>query len=317
MNDRPITWFSLSSLPWVGLSLVTPALTLCMSLCLLCSGAAIGQELPEYAKPVELARLENKKVNESSGLAESLLNPGLFWTHNDSGDKARLYCFDRQGKHAGTSKIKKAGAVDWEDMCSFMWQKKPWLLVADTGDNASRRKSCRLYLFNEPKDPKKDAEDVHAIRLTYSTGAMDCEAIGVDVESRKLLLVEKKRWFTCRVFEADMPTTGVADLVAKPIAKINVPLVTACDVSADGRRLIVLTLGQAFEFARGKDETWKEALAREPRTINMPPRKQGEAICYGINGTDLYLTSELTPTPFFLVADKRKSNAGVTAEAGN
>jgi hypothetical protein len=280
-----------------------PRCLVSLLICYICQRTIVlGEEPIRYAPPVEISRLENKRVSESSGLAASRRDPDLFWTHNDSGDKPRIYCFRRNGKHVGTCKLTKAGAIDWEDMCSFEIDDKPKLLIGDLGDNLTRRKSYRLYLLDEPKNPSKDVKDIQVIRLRYSVGSMDCEAIGADVESRKLLFVEKKRWFNCRVFEADLPTTkDVTDIVAKPIGRINLPLVTAMDVSSDGRRAIVLTLGQAFEFTRGKGETWTKAFAKKPRTIDMPARKQGETICYGANGRDFYLTSEFTPTPLFLV----------------
>ena len=35
-----------------------------------------------------------REVRESSGLAVSRAYPGVFWTHNDSGDRPRLYALD-------------------------------------------------------------------------------------------------------------------------------------------------------------------------------------------------------------------------------
>lgn len=262
---------------------------------------AWAEEMIVYREPIELCRIKSKKINESSGIAASRRHPNLFWTHNDSGDKPRIYCINREGKYLGTCKFDKAGAVDWEDMCSYELNGKSKLLVADVGDNLTRRRSYRLYIIDEPESPTKDAKKVQVVRLRYSTGPINCEAVGVDAVSGKLLLVEKKRWITCRVFMADLPKDGDKELIAKPIGKIGVPIVTAMDISPDGKRAIVLTLGQAFEFSRAENETWQDAIAKKPRTIDMPARKQGETICYGANGRDLYLTSELTPTPFFFV----------------
>ena len=38
--------------------------------------------------------IELVTITESSGLVASQLNNNLFWTHNDSGDKNRIYCFE-------------------------------------------------------------------------------------------------------------------------------------------------------------------------------------------------------------------------------
>ena len=263
---------------------------------------ALCQDLT-YAAPKQICKLENRKVNESSGLSASRRDNERFWTHNDSGDKPRLYCFDIRGNHLGTMDVKKAEAVDWEDMCSFDVNGKPRLLIADTGDNGAKRKSHRLYLIEEPSNPDSAVKPIQEIKLKYSSGPMDCEAIGVDSVGKKILFVEKRRWLTCRVFIANLPSEkeDKVKLTAEPIAKIDIPLVTGMDVSSDGRRAIVLTLGQAFEFSRNESEAWSDAFQRKPRTIDMPPRKQGEAICYGRNGRDLYLTSEFAPCPLFLV----------------
>lgn len=270
------------------------------------SAEAAEAERIEYAEPVRVSNLQNRKVNESSGLAASHRTDGLFWTHNDSGDRPRLYCFDVRGNHRGTAQLKKAEAVDWEDICSYQIDGKPRLLVGDIGDNGAKRKSCRLYLVEEPKQPDGNVRVLQTIKLKYATGSMDCEALGVDAVSRKILLVEKRPWITCRVFIADLPaeTEKEVKLTAKPVGQIKLPLVTGMDVSCDGRRAIVLTLGQAFEFTREAEESWESAFQRKPRTIDMPPRKQGEAICYGRAGRDLFLTSEFSPCPLYLVKAK-------------
>ena len=73
------------------------------------------------------------------------------------------------------------------------------------------------------------------------------------------------------------------------------------DVSPNGRRAVVLTYGNAFEYMRGEDETWGEAFSRKPREIVVLERVQGESICYGADGKTLYLTSEKLPTPLIEV----------------
>lgn len=259
----------------------------------------------EYDEPKLVVKLKNRRVNESSGLAASRHAGNRFWTHNDSGDKPRLYCFDLAGHHLGTCHLIGAAAVDWEDICSFQLDGRPKLLIADTGDNLARRKTCRLYLADEPKDPGKDIKKFVTLNVRYSSGPFDCEAVGVDPVNKKLLFVEKRRWLTCRVFEAELPTKDSTVVVGDAIAQIELPIVTAMDVSPDGHRAIVLTLGQGYEFTRGEGETWTTAFSRQPRKINMPPRKQGESICYGANGRDLFLTSEFAPAPLFVVKAKK------------
>src|SRR5688500_17838526 len=50
------------------------------------------------ATPAQIATLADRAVRESSGLVASRREPGLFWTHNDSGDGPLVYAFDRAGR---------------------------------------------------------------------------------------------------------------------------------------------------------------------------------------------------------------------------
>src|SRR5262245_45647812 len=46
-----------------------------------------------YNPPVHLVNLENRSVNESSGIAASRRNKGILWTHNDSGGGPFVFAF--------------------------------------------------------------------------------------------------------------------------------------------------------------------------------------------------------------------------------
>jgi len=88
---------------------------------------------------------------------------------------------------------------------------------------------------------------------------------------------------------------------AKKVANLHLPTATAMDISPDGMRAVILTYDHAYEYTRQPDETWERAFSRKPRCIIMPPRIQGESICYGPDGKTLYLTSEKLPTPLWEV----------------
>ena len=111
------------------------------------------------ADAVQVATIENKEINESSGIACSYNHPGSIWLHNDSGDKARLYLVDLKGRTTAVVSVQGAKSDDWEDMCSFTMDGQSWLLIGDIGDNERRRGKkknapCRLYLLKEPVVPR-------------------------------------------------------------------------------------------------------------------------------------------------------------------
>src|SRR5437764_643295 len=69
------------------------------------SVATGGARAASPATAVLLARLESREVTESSGIVASRRNPGLFWTHNDSGDGPFVYAFDRAGRARGVWRV--------------------------------------------------------------------------------------------------------------------------------------------------------------------------------------------------------------------
>ena len=48
----------------------------------------LGGSSSDYEKPVVVGRIESNEITESSGLASSLCQPGILWTHNASRDCA-------------------------------------------------------------------------------------------------------------------------------------------------------------------------------------------------------------------------------------
>lgn len=266
----------------------------------------------EYDTGKRIANVEKDSVRESSGLAVSRKFAQRFWTHNDSGDEARLFCFDKQGKHLGTSHVKKVKSKDWEDMASATIDGESYLIIGDIGDNLRKRKSCKVLIVPEPSNPKKDVRIWKSTKFTYEGGPVDCEALAYDPVQRQFLLVEKRLSLTARVYALPL-SSAVADanenrtIVAKQIAIIPVSWVTAADISHDGQQLIVGTYQPSFLFKRQDNEPWSVALRRNPVSIKSPIRKQGETICFGTDGETLYFTSEKRPTPLFEIRKRAKN----------
>ena len=263
---------------------------------------AIGDVV--YGVPQQIATLANQKIRESSGLAASRVERGLFWTHNDSGDEQRIFAFDAAGRDRGEFRIPQAQASDWEDMASVLIDGKPYLILADIGDNARRRESCALYVIKEPTSQKKTIK-TRKIRFRYQDGPRDCESVAIDPVSKHIFLVTKAFVIRNPIYQLAWPDLDSDDvLVARRIGSVRLTLVTAMDIAADGRRTVMVTYGNAYEFQRRGEESWRDAFARSPSLIEMPQRRQGETICYGQDSRTLYLTSEMTPTPLWRVAPK-------------
>ena len=315
-----------------------PLGTLLTVLAICTSGGCLAQSVPaggatatapariRYGKPRFVCNLANRQIDESSGLACSRRRAGLFWTHNDSGDRPRLFAFDEffcvqrmlpafdeKGRHRATLTVLEALNRDWEDIASFSLGAKHYLLICDTGDNDRVRRFVTLYLVEEPAlDPGRTAVEaklrpVQTVHFTYDDGPQDCESVAVDPTTRTVHLVSKRGRAT--VYELPLPKQLAAKgLVAKSVARLSVWQATAMDISPDGLRAVVLTYFFAYEYCRLPGENWADAFARKGRRLPTPGRRQGESICYGTDARTLYLTSEKLPTPLLSVpvADGRE-----------
>ncbi len=260
-----------------------------------------------YGPGKEIARLANRAIKESSGLAASRVSPGVFWTHNDAGNTNHLFAFNLAGEDLGAYRIEGARSVDWEDMAAFTVGRRHFLLIADVGDNLQARKSYTLYLVVEPgmavRSPAGGTIALAGrVEFTYEDGPHNCESVGVDPVRKEILLVSKVSGGPCKAYVLPLPRQKiVTGARARAVGELAIPTTTGMDVSPDGLRAMVLTYGDAYEFTRQGGEDWKSAFARRPRLVRMPRRAQGESICYALDGKTLYLTSEKKSPPLLVV----------------
>jgi len=252
-----------------------------------------------YGRPVLLGRLD-PPVDESSGLAASRRNPGLFWTHNDSGDAPVVHCADDRAGSCGTFRLTGATARDWEGMAvgPGPQEGRGYLYLGDIGDNLQDQDQVSVYRVPEPAVPTSGApaaiEPAERIRLRYADGPRDAEALLVHPVSGDVYVVTKER-SSAGVYKAG------GDGVLRRIATLAVDLgpVTGGDISPDGRRVALCTYSAGFELelpaagTAGFDDVWRQPL----RPVELPPRAQGEAIAYRADGNALLTTSEGVPAP--------------------
>src|SRR5262245_318230 len=107
----------------------------------------------------EIAVLPDE-LRESSGLAISRTQPGVLWSHDDSGDGPNLYAIDMSARLLAEFKLEGADARDWEDIsagpCPAVMApqtagaRSECLYVADTGDNNQVRPDVAIYIVVEP-----------------------------------------------------------------------------------------------------------------------------------------------------------------------
>jgi hypothetical protein len=264
-----------------------------------------------YGPAVVLGHLESKDVAESSGIVASRSTPGLFWTHNDSGDGPFVYAFDRAGADRGKWHVNGASAVDWEDIAIGPGpvRGKSYLFLGDIGDNSWNRKDVVVYRVEEPKITGAGLHQTgssKAIRLRYPDGPHDAEALLVHPVTGTIYIVTKARGKDREtlVFRAKAPNYPA---VLEKIASLHMQeesdftlvtgRITGGDISPDGRRLVLCDYFRAYETLLPDGADFETIWTQPFSAIDVGKRRQGEGICYRLDGRALLATTEGRPSP--------------------
>jgi hypothetical protein len=270
-------------------------------------------------------------LSETSGLAVSRTQPGVLWSHNDSGGGPNLYAIDGSGRLLAIVPVTGAMARDWEDIASGPCPASlpattppadtavtsdtsgrgpaTCLYLADTGDNERVRQTVTVYVVREPRvAPGADPPPVPARSFSYRypREPEDTEALAVTPDG-DVTIVSKGRTGTIDFFGVPAASVSRA-LVTKdtitaahqgntgiePDAQIG-RHVTGAAVSPDGMTLAVRTYTEVFFYGamtpRQDGQRWRDL---ERPCLLGTDEPQGEGIDYLDEGT-LLVTSEAAP----------------------
>jgi hypothetical protein len=280
-----------------------------------------------YGAPRQVAAIRHAAIAEISGLAASQRRDDLLWAVNDSDNGAWLHALGTDGTLRGSVRVDGARNDDWEDLASFTLDGRPWLLIADSGDNAGARREIVLYVVAEPELPLPSTHAIGvawSVRVRFADAPRDVEAVAVDVAHREVLLLAKKR-VPAPLFRIalDPPASAGEVRVAEQIAVVpTLPQptaeqlardpqrwryqgqITGAALAPDGATLALLTYRDGYVWTREGGRTWREVTARDPQRLGLPRLVQAEGITFDRHGRSLWVTTEKLPAPL-LRLDRR------------
>jgi hypothetical protein len=265
------------------------------------------------ARTVEEVGLLSDELGESSGLAVSRTQPGILWSHNDSGDGPNLYAIDHAGRPLAKIAVTNAVAHDWEDMASgpcpsdLTTTSSNCLFLADIGDNGRTREELTVYVVAEPRldRARRQPPTVAAVsfRYRYPHGPDDSEAFAM-LPSGDATIISKGRSGTIDFFRLSAAkitaALGTGQVVTADYDGNTgiVPdlrtgrLATGAAASLDGKTLVVRTYNEVFFYsATTIDEAGRRWQRRGQPCFLGDLEPQGEAIDY-LDDETLLLTSE-------------------------
>lgn len=289
--------------------------------------AQTSQPGVRYQQPVAVCRIANPRLTEASGLVASRRYPGRYYTHNDSGDRPHVYVFDRTGRTVVTIRLAGAENIDWEDIALAPGERPDAydICLADIGDNSAQRAGIVIYRFPEPDLKAASGRTIDikpkVYRCRYADGARNAEGFAVHPRSGDGYVFSKRFDGACDVYRLSAPwKTGAVSTLprvgslrfpeqAPPLARI----VTAADISPDGRRLVTRSYVQGWEW-RLPEPLDSRGLARllgeTPTALRLAAERQGEAICFSADGDALLTVSEAAPTTLYEIRMAEHAGSG-------
>lgn len=244
-------------------------------------------------------RVATTAANELSGLVLSRTQRGVLWTHNDSGDAARVFALAADGRVRAELAVPGAKNVDWEDIAiGGAGGAGDTLYIGDIGDNLAQRAQIVVYAVSEPRLGDRRRSGVTAparrISLRYADGARDAEALLVDPRSGALVIVTKSFGGEASVYSSRPPA---ASGTLRRVGRLSLGIgeaITAGSISADGRTVVLRSYGRAYVWRRRAQESLPAMLRRAPciASSQLLSEGQGEALAVTRDGRALYTVAE-------------------------
>lgn len=251
----------------------------CAALALAC-----GSAVPAAADsgPAVAFRISDPRITESSGLAASRLHPGVYWTHNDSGDGPYVYGIDSStGKTVARITMRGIHARDVE---AISLGPDGDLYVGDIGDNLDGAWSeVWIYRFPEPRQLRDQTVDVTRFTVKYAAGPRNAEALMVQPKTGRVYIASKNDKGG-GLYEGPAKLTAQGVNVFRRIA--DVPWVTDGAFSPDGSRLALRG------YLSAADYRWVNDRPRLIGSLSLPMQPQGESVTYTRDGRALMYGSE-------------------------
>ena len=270
-----------------------------------------GATAQNFGERIDMGTIESDLITEASGIAASRKNPGVFWTHNDSGGKNRIFAFNSKGKHLGTYTIAMIQNRDWEDIAVGPGpvEGEQYIYIADIGDNSIRYNVKYIYRIVEPcVSPHQTPIDTalygaEKLPFQYVDGNHNAETLMIDPLTLDIFIASKEN--LTKVYGVPWPY----DFYSAPTLNVDtLDIATGIlfdtavggDISPDGREILIKKKNVIYYWQRDEDQTVAEALKNPLFTFPYVKEPQGEAVCWAHDVSGYYTISEgLHPHLYF------------------
>ena len=262
----------------------------------------------------QVGTVDHPPVDEMSGIVKSPQFDNVWWVHNDSGDRPRLFAMDSTGAMhlapwradryvAGAAAVDTSGRpawpglalgnaahIDYEDMAV----EDSVLYVGDIGNNGNARRDLGVYVIPEPFYYARRTRPMEYLRIRYPDQTTypaeqwhyDAEALFVDDGTLYLLTKRRKGQQIGQLepgttlYRLDTEYPHRVNTLAPVDRHASIAPPTGAALSPSGDRLAVLCTTGVWVFPRPDEgDRW---LSTEPGRVPLPEARlqQAEAVTW-------------------------------------
>ncbi|WP_405109464.1 hypothetical protein OG559_28600 [Micromonospora sp. NBC_01405] len=246
-----------------------------------------------------VCQVRDGRLNEISGMAA--VGDGFVVVNDGADEEARRRIFFLDADCAVVRTVRYPSRPrDTEDLGvgadGTVW-------VADVGDNDRSRRTVALWRL------RPGGKRPVLYRLAYPDGPHDAEALLVAGDGRPVIVTKQGggaglyRPAAALRPGATVPLTRVGQVrlpstrTSNPFSFVGRAVVTGGATAPDGRRVVLRTYADAFEFDVSGGDVVAALTTGTPRVVPLPDEPQGESVTYSRDGRSLLTVSETAGQP--------------------
>jgi hypothetical protein len=257
-----------------------------------------------YGAPVATGT-EPSSLTELSGVVASRKNPGVLYTHNDSGSNSTVIIMSDVGEPLGQLVLSNVTAGDWEDIAVGPCNAGSCIFVGEIGDNDLAYASRTIYRFIEPTiSPVAPIGTLmvtaDAFPFVYPDARHDAETLLVNPANGDIFIVTKVSGAPSTVYRMPRPSGFGMQVTLGRVGDLSLSasagLVTGGDIHPCGTRMLIRTYPMIYEFNLAAGQPFFSIFTSPSTPVSTPTQDQeskGEAVTYAADGNGYLTASEL------------------------
>jgi len=237
--------------------------------------------------------VSSSELVEASGIADSKTNLGYLWVEQDSGNPPELFLMKHDGAVGKRVHLANVDNRDWEDMVLSSGPEpgKPYLYIAETGDNLLVHPDYAIYRLEEPASATDTVKQIDKIAFFYPDGSHNAEAMLVDAATGDIYIITKND-LKSKIFKLAYPYSTTGMNKAEEIGSLPYDYVVSAAMLPNGKEIVVKTYDAIYYYPYKSGETILQSLSSQLTKLPYQQEPQGEAIAFAADNSGYFTISE-------------------------